>query len=358
MRINIIAGCEIDAELQRLWTGIQRSNSELASAYFAPEFTMAMASVRNDVEVAIVEDEREIVAIFPFQRSDSSLGIPVAGVLSDYQGLVCRPGFVCDPREMVKGCRLAAWDFDHLLVSQACFAPFHQTVRESSLMDLSQGYEAYVTERRAAGSEQIKKCGNLTRRIEREIGSLRFVDHAEDPALLQRVLAWKSQQFHESGKWDMFAEPWVRSAVERIHGTRSSGCAGMLSLLYAGDRLVAGHMGMRSRTAWHYWFPAYDKEFAKYSPGLLLLLKMAERAPSLGLRVIDLGMGLSLYKERLMNSSLPVASGSVELPSWLSFRRAARRKLRGLAETIRIAGPARRLVNRFDVSHQYASPNR
>src|SRR5678816_1993574 len=96
---------------------------------------------------------------------------------------------------------------------------------------------------------------------------------------------------------------WGRELVERIHSAHEAGFAGMLSLLYADDRLVAGHLGMRSRTVWHYWFPAYDAALAKYSPGLILLLKMAENAQSLGLRAIDLGKGLSQYKERLMNAS-------------------------------------------------------
>src|SRR6266478_2919374 len=106
----------------------------------------------------------------------------------------------------------------------------------------------------------------------------------------------------------------------------------MFSLIYTGDKLLAGHLGMRSRTVWHYWFPAYDSQFAKYSPGLLLLLKMAEHAPQIGLRTIDLGTGLTLYKRRLMNASISVAEGSVERPSWLSFLRRARRKAKCLVQ--------------------------
>ncbi len=101
----------------------------------------------------------------------------------------------------------------------------------------------------------------------------------------------------------------------------------MLSLLYAGDQLVAGHLGMRSKRIWHYWFPAYDRRYAKYSPGLLLLLKMAQAAEDLGLEAIDIGTGLSLYKRRLMNASTAVAEGSVERPSCVKALRGARRRL-------------------------------
>src|SRR5206468_1304391 len=135
---------------------------------------------------------------------------------------------------------------------------------------------------------------------------------------------WKSRQYVASSKDDLFARDWPRRIVGRIHQTQAEDCAGILSILYAGNRLLAGHIGMRSRTVWHYWFPAYDTEFAKYSPGLLLLLKMAEHASALGLHVIDLGMGTSLYKDRLANRSVALASGSVEILSFLSVQRQAK----------------------------------
>ena len=323
---------------------MQLGNPDLASPYFAPEFTQAVATVLHEVEVAVISEAGRPVAFFPFQRSRGSLGIPVAGILSDYQGLVCGAGFACDPRELIRKCGLIAWDFDHLLVSQECFTAFHRHREPSPQMDLSGGYEAYAAERRAAGSEQIRKCANMMRRIEREIGPLRFDAHSPDPALLRQTLNWKTRQYLDTGKRDLFALGWTRAVVAGIHATQADGCAGMLSLLYAGDRLVAGHFGMRSRTVWHYWFPAYDEAMAKYSPGLILLLRMAEHAPSVGLRTIDLGKGASFYKERLMSRAVMVAAGSIELPSLLSLRRAARRKLRSAVVNSPLAAPARRLV--------------
>ena len=125
----------------------------------------------------------------------------------------------------------------------------------------------------------------------------------------------------------------------------TGGFAGMLSLLYAGKRLVAGHFGMRGRFAWHYWFPAYDPEMAKYSPGLILLLKMAEHAPSLGVRTIDLGLGMSLYKQRLMNASVPLAGGSVELSPWRSLKGYGRRTLRSLWVNLPLGSSVRDKIN-------------
>jgi CelD/BcsL family acetyltransferase involved in cellulose biosynthesis len=320
----------MDFGLVKRWRTLRDSNPDLQSPCFAPEFTQAVATARYDVEVGIIEEDDEAVAIFPFQRKPGGRGIPVGGIVSDYQGLICRPGFSFDPRELLKSCGLVSWDFDRLIATQQPFKSFHKLCEPSALIDLSQGYEAYVAQRRAAGTEQIKKCMNLLRRLELEIGPVRFVPHSPDRQVLIKILGWKSDQYGKTGWRDLFALKWGRALVERIHATQSESFAGMLSLLYAGERLLAGHMGMRSSTIWHYWFPAYDPQFAKYSPGLLLLLKMAQYAPQIGLHTVDLGTGLTLYKRRLMNGSVSVAEGSVERPSWLSLIRGVRRKAKRL----------------------------
>jgi CelD/BcsL family acetyltransferase involved in cellulose biosynthesis len=77
-------------------------------------------------------------------------------------------------------------------------------------------------------------------------------------------------------------------------------------------------MGMRSNNVLHYWFPAYDPEFAKFSTGTILLLRMAEALTGMGVRTIDLGEGKSQYKQRLMTGEVALQKGCVELPSLLA----------------------------------------
>jgi len=332
--VRLVCGRSLSPGQAALWRELQQSNPELASPCFAPEFTQAVAAVRDDVEAAFIEQDHEVAAIFPFQRRPGSRAVPVGGIVSDYQGLICRPGFSCDPQELLKACGLVAWDFDRLLASQSLFVPHHKLCEPSARLDLSHGYDAYVAQRQAAGTHQIKKCEYLMRRLEREVGPLRFVRHCADPRLLAQVLAWKSYQYRQTGWKDLFATDWGRALVGRIHQLRSPGFAGMLSLLYAGQQLVAGHLGMHSETVWHYWFPAYHRQFGRYSPGIILLLKMAEAAEGLGLRYIDIGTGVTLYKKRLMNASVSVAEGSVERPSGLVLLRIARRRLKSFVKTL------------------------
>jgi CelD/BcsL family acetyltransferase involved in cellulose biosynthesis len=339
-KISLISAQELSGEIVRNWIGLQQDNPDLANPFFHPEFTKIIGSVRKDVELAVVESGAKIVACFPFQRRYRTVGCPVGGIISDYHGVICRQCLRFSPRGLLQHSGLTAWDFDHLPTSQLSFAPF-QIVGPSPQIDLSCGYDTYVQQRREAGSQQIKKIYNLMRRVEREVGPLRFVADSSDATLLAVVLGWKSDQYRRSGKRDLFAPGWIREAVERIFATRADDWSGTLSLLYAGDRLIAGHFGMRSRQVWHYWFPSYDLEAAKYSPGLILLLKMAEYAPTVGARVIDLGKGMSPYKERLMNSSCTLASGRLELPSWGSFRRQTWRAFRSQIGNSRAGPPVR-----------------
>jgi CelD/BcsL family acetyltransferase involved in cellulose biosynthesis len=240
----------------------------------------------------------------------------------------------------VRQCGLVAWDFDHLIASQSCFAPYHQEVEPSPQINLSNGFDNYRRERNV-----VKKELYNVRRVERECGPVRFVPHSGDQAALQQLLTWKSQQYIRTGKQDILALSWTTSILREIHKIQDRYFAGMLSLLYAGDRLAAVHFGIRCESLLHSWFPAYDPQMKIYSPGLILLLKLAEQASSLGISTIDLGKGLYEHKQRFMNASVPVASGSVELPSWLQTRRALRRNARWLAERLHVDQPARTLFH-------------
>ena len=87
----------------------------------------------------------------------------------------------------------------------------------------------------------------------------------------------------------------------------------MLSALFAGGEPVAVHLGMRSRTRWHYWYPAFDTRFARYQTGLVLLLEMARNASALGITRIDLSTGDESYKDRVANAYELVARGRIEV---------------------------------------------
>jgi CelD/BcsL family acetyltransferase involved in cellulose biosynthesis len=109
----------------------------------------------------------------------------------------------------------------------------------------------------------------------------------------------------------VFEFDWTLELLLAVLQRQGPGLWGVMSALYAGDRLVAMHLGMRTETVLHYWFPAYDRELSKYSPGVSLLRLMAEHAAGSGIRRIDLGRGDEPYKLKFASGSIPLASGIV-----------------------------------------------
>ncbi|CAM5675051.1 hypothetical protein MAUB1S_03880 [Mycolicibacterium aubagnense] len=57
------------------------------------------------------------------------------------------------------------------------------------------------------------------------------------------------------------------------------------------------------------WFPAYDPSYARYSPGLVLHLRMAEAAAAEGIGLLDMGRGPAEYKDALKTGELAVQRG-------------------------------------------------
>jgi CelD/BcsL family acetyltransferase involved in cellulose biosynthesis len=247
-----------------------------------------------------------------------------------YFGLSRSPDFDCDPLEIVRRCNLTAWHFDHLPIEQRCFSPFHLSVQRSPQIDLSDGTERYFRQHRAAREVRMK-----ARRLERDFGPLRFELHTQDRIVYDHLIAWKSDQYYRTNAPDIFRHTWVMDVLRAIWRTQEDGFRGALSALYAGDRLIAAHLGMVSGATWHYWFPTYDTTLGgRHSSGLVLILKMIEHAPSEGITQIDMGMGLGRHKDQFANTESWVTSGAVELRSMRYYRRKIERIARSFVRRL------------------------
>ena len=302
------------AELQA-WSDFQRADPALESPYFRPEFTCAVATVRTDVEVAILENNGALVGFLPYQRGALNIGKPVGGKLSDYQGVIAHAGTDWTPAQIVRGAGLACYDFDHLLASQDAFSPHAAESGSSPFLDLSGGYEAYCRGRKQAGSDVVAKTMQKARKLEREVGATEFVAHCTDLEILQTLTAWKSAQYLLTGLADLFAFPWTGELLKHLLANPSDEFGAMLSVLKIDSRPIAITYSLRSRGIVHGWFTAYDKEFAQYSPGAFLFLRMAQEAERLGITKIDLGKGDERYKTSLASSSTELLEGSVRAPA-------------------------------------------
>ncbi|MCT9076754.1 GNAT family N-acetyltransferase [Streptomyces fulvoviolaceus] len=316
MDISVYRPGELSAADRAAWTALQskahlHGSPELANPFLSPEFTLAVARCRRGVRIAVVREQGEPAAFFPFQRTAAGVGRAVGFGVSDAQGLVHRPGFVWDARELLRACGLALWEFDHLVEGQQPFEAEASGSFPSPVMDVDQGYEAYLSQLRAQSPKFTRTTLAKERRLGRDAEDVRYVYDERDPAALRTLMGWKSAQYRRTGRSDRFSQGWITGLVEQLFHTRSEPFAGLLSVLYADGKPIAAHFGLRTDRVLACWFPAYDPAYAKYSPGLILHLRMAEAAAAEGIAYLDLGRGQKEYKDSLKTRELNVSEGWV-----------------------------------------------
>jgi CelD/BcsL family acetyltransferase involved in cellulose biosynthesis len=288
------------AEVDR-WRALQGTDPLLGNPFLAPEFTQGVGRFRSDVRVAVVTDGPDIVAFLPYETSALGIGHPVGFGLTDLQGIIAPPDLRLDAKALLKACGLSVWDFDHLLAHQPTFAPHHSITWTEPVMDLSRGFAAYFE------GARLKRIRYQERKLGRDVGEPRYVFSSTDPADLGRLMALKSAQYQKTGRMDRFARPWIVDLVRHFHETGF----GVLSVLYAGDEAVSIHFGLRDGEVMAGWFTTYDPRFAKYSPGLIGHLRLAQTCPEHGILRIDMGRGGKEFKDRLKSREIPIAEGRV-----------------------------------------------
>ncbi|GAA3441537.1 hypothetical protein Pve01_23730 [Planomonospora venezuelensis] len=294
---------------------MQGADPALDNPFLSVEFALAMGRLRDYVRVAVIEDGDKIVAFFPYERHSFGIGKPLGGFLTTCHGLISVSDLKVDVRALLRTCRLSVFDFDHMVAGQPTFAPYQTDVRPAPVMDLSAGFDAYVEQVRANSPKNYKTVRYKERKFGREQGGLRFEWDSADTGALRQLMQWKSDQYRRTGRVDRFAQPWIVRLLDEMHAERSPHFAGVLTMVYAGDTPVAGHFGLRTADTLVGWFPAYDTEFARYSPGIVHHLLMAEHAAGAGLRQVDMGKGGREYKGWLKSGDLFVAEGRVSRPS-------------------------------------------
>jgi CelD/BcsL family acetyltransferase involved in cellulose biosynthesis len=318
VQISVARPSELGPDEIAAWHSMQRKTESLANPFLCPEFAVAVDTFRRDARVAVLADGSEIVGFFPFQWRRLGVGVPIGAGLTDCQGLIHVPAAEWDPRELLRACRLSVWQFDHLVEGQRPFERYAVAVAPSPAIDLTNGFVAYQEKLRVKSPNFCRNIARKSRNLEREAGELRFVVDSRAMAGLRTLMGWKSDQYRRTGWSDRFARPWIVDFLDYLFSIRSDCFRGLLSLLYAGDTLVAAHFGLQSANVLVNWFPAYDTRFSKHSPGMIQHLRLAEESAATGVNLFDLGRGTERYKETLKSYELFVAQGRVTVGSLLA----------------------------------------
>lgn len=336
MRASLCRPHELTTGEISTWRSLQSRASDTDSPFLSPEFALAAGRWRSDVRVAIFEQNDELVAFWAFTLSPRGVAGPVAPGFSDVQGIVQHEEFPLERTSILKACGLRGWSFDHLIGWEARQLAGGASFDQSPFIDLSEGWAGYQSWASRAHARSFSTFARQQRKLRRNLGSERFESYLGDGTMLDTVLTMKSEQCQRNGWQDPFKSGWARDLLMDLASTASPGLTGVISVLRAGNRVIAADFGLRSQSTHAIWIGAFDSAYREYSPGILLVQRTAQEAAATGARLVDLGKGLEDWKARLGNGEREVATGAVHrgglLPAVTTLPNVAEHRIRRFFE--------------------------
>jgi CelD/BcsL family acetyltransferase involved in cellulose biosynthesis len=309
MRCQVIDATNLEPSLRAAWLGLRTGNRVLASPYFAPEFYEAVASVTRTGRLLIVEDDQGIAGMMPLQRRTAGLYGPIGGPLNDIHGLMLLPGAELDPADLLESAGIGMMAMLNAPIGAPALGARFGASHGFYLMNLEDGYDAYEERRQPFAKSAFRTIRTRSEKAAKQYGAVTHVFDDRSQTTLDKLIAWKHDQYKATKQPLLFDFSWVRELADRLHTSRDPDLRGQLSSLYFGDELVAAHFGLRSRETLHYWFPGYHPDYAELSPGNILVRLMAQSAAAEGCQSLHLGAGEYRYKLEFADASFPVTDG-------------------------------------------------
>jgi CelD/BcsL family acetyltransferase involved in cellulose biosynthesis len=310
LRPSELSGADIAA-----WRRFQALEPAFGNPLLGVDFAQAVGAVRADARVAVFRRGGDTVGFLAHHRRPSGFARPIGAPFSDYHALIT------DARSPLRqGEALAAAGIGRLRLT-GLVDPFHgldDGVTErawASRIVLADTEEAYLDELNRRSRNRLKNHRRYRRGLEQAIGPVRLVADDRDPAAFERLAAWKRRQLRLTGAHDFLGVDWTTALMRRLFDTRKPGFGGLMISLYAGDRLVAAHFGVRQGDWYHPWLGAFDPELKAYSPGLVHQMAAIGAMPELGLRTYDLGASNTHWKRMFTADGVWIGAGLATGPS-------------------------------------------
>ena len=322
----------ISAFEEALFCEFRAANPDLTSPYFSPDFLKAIAPHTPGGMLARFHDGDEIVGFFAYQKRGQSLQ-PAGAPLADYHAAVMKEGYGPDWSLLLSAAGAKRLEFNGLIGAQGLDrAPI---VKHRQIVDLVDGFEAWFASQKARSPKYFKNLGRCTRNVAKDLPDLTFDWTEVTPALLDWVLDLKIDQYKRSGMHDVFSCGWTRDLLKSLAEQKSTGASLMAGVYRRGEELVAAEICLLDGEDLHFWFPAYNPAYSRYSPGLLLTFDIIRHAAKLGFKVFDFGSGGEAYKSPMTTNgplcyegqvgqalALPVKNDRLQR-AWLSVWRRA-----------------------------------
>lgn len=314
LEVEVIHPNELGAALETQWRAMIASNSALHSPFFHPMFSRLWSDGEERSRVCVVRRSGKLIGFLPLDLQCGA-GSPVAGRLNDFHGLVRAPDVEFSAAEVLAAAGIHSLRFNHLVREVDGLALHVKEWHDSPYADLQGGFKAFEAVRQAQGMSSFKAIRRKQRKMERELGAVRFAFDSSSRSDLHRMLEWNSDQRRRTRTKDVTLQPTVRHFLDRLLSVSDPSFKGVLSTLHVGERLAAAHFGLRNGGSLHWWITSYDGELAQFSPGMILTLNILEAAEREDVNRVDFGRGDTQHKRTFSSSKDAVGEGWITADS-------------------------------------------
>jgi CelD/BcsL family acetyltransferase involved in cellulose biosynthesis len=353
MHVELKKPSDLSEAERDAWREFVSADPALGSPYFTIEFAECCEEARSDTRVLVARERGAIAGFLPMQTGHFGYVRPLAGPLGDTHGVIAEPGRQADLQTWLRRAHIPVFEFHGALATQTPFREHASHLEGSWVMDLSEGFDAWMERRYSVDVKAMRNIRTRYNRLDKAGARHEFVMSDEDPEALAAMIRWKREQYAQTGVFDVFSVPWTRRLLDAVLRRRGDEFSGICSSLRVDGRIVAVHVGMASARMCQFWFPAFDRDFARVSPGLLMLVETARSCAGLGHEGIELGQGEFRFKKELSSYQIPVAAGHFTNPSMMGLMRrgsaALMRSMEAAPEgaVARLTGKAMRKIDRL-----------
>lgn len=302
---------------RQLWSNFQAADANLASPYFSIRYAEAVDAARPGVKVLKFYQEERPAAYWPFRRGPLGTARPLAGTMDDLHGIIAHPSVSLDLQDRSLRRFLGGYAFTSVPSDQRRHGLHGQMGDGNQVIDLSNGYAAWIEDRSQVSSNFRREYRKVEKLLAQ--GQVEVRHDVIDSKRFDRLIELKREAYARAGHYDIFELEWPKTLLRNLFATGDDNARGILSTLSIGEDVAAICYCMRSNTALHYWFPAYEAQFAKQKPGLALLFSLSKWASIEGMNELHLGLGDAQYKRQLASWMMPVRAGALALSAPQQF---------------------------------------
>jgi CelD/BcsL family acetyltransferase involved in cellulose biosynthesis len=359
VKIDVIRPSALSIAESDAWRACLGGDPAWDSPFLAPGWARAVERAQRgslDIEsrggarVAVIEDDDGTRGYFPL-RLRGAMAMPAGAPMCDYQAVVSDGPLQLNAARLVSALKLDRLDFSHMLGDQPTFAPFLRGREISHGVDLSEGYADYV-KAKAGQTGLIKDLDKRRRKVEREVGPVRFEAFSTSRTALEKLIAWKRKLMRATGQTDIYEAGWPSRLLDDLFTSRDPDFGAVLFTLEFGDRLVAAHLHLRGRHTIHAWIIGHDDEVERYSPGLLLFHDIMRWMDHTPFHYLDFGAGDYRFKQQFANAGREIGHGFVGRLCPATLVRSAEYGLRAAAERLdlgRVSALPGKAMRRIDL---------